>query len=332
MNVLIIGGTRFVGYQLTWRLIAGGHRVTLLNRGTTPDPFEGRVDRLVADRSTPDFARVLAGRDFDAAVDFACYTGEDAEGAIATLGGGRVGHYIMISTGQVYLVRENAPRPARESDYAGPLIPKPTDDDDLKDWIYGVEKRRAEDALIAAGQTDNFPATRLRIPMVSGERDYYRRAESYLVRILDGGPVILPDGGLHPTRHVYSGAVVRLIASILGDTQTFGRGYNLAQTETPSLVELVTLMADLLGSPARLASIPATKLQAERIRPAAISPFSGRWMSFLDPTLANTELGFDHEPPATYLDKIITTYLNAPPDAPPANYATRADEIRLASL
>ncbi len=91
MNVLIIGGTRFVGYQLAWRLIAGGHRVTLLNRGTTADPFGGRVERLVADRSTADFARVLGGRDFDAAVDFACYTGEDAAGAIATLGGGGSG-------------------------------------------------------------------------------------------------------------------------------------------------------------------------------------------------------------------------------------------------
>ncbi len=332
MNVLIIGGTRFVGHQLTWRLIAGGHRVTLLNRGTTADPFEGRVDRLIADRSTPDFARALAGREFDAAVDFACYTGEDATGAVATLGGGRVGHYILISTGQVYLVREDAPRPARESDYPGALIPKPTDDADLKDWLYGVEKRRAEDTLIIAGQSENFPATRLRIPMVSGERDYYRRVESYLVRILDGGPVILPDGGFHHTRHVYSGAVVRLIASILGNPKTFGQAYNLAQAETPTLVELVTLMADLLGSPTRLASIPAVAIQAKGIDPAAISPFSGRWMSFLDPTLARTELGFAHEPPATYLDKIITNYLNAPPGSPPPNYATRGEELRLAAL
>ena len=330
MDVLIIGGTRFVGYQLTWRLLAGAHRITLLNRGMTPDPFGSRVERLVADRQTPAFARVLAGRSFDAAVDFCCYTGADAAGAIAALGNGQVGHYLLISTGQVYLVRDGAPRPARETDYDGPLITGPDDPADGEDYVYGIEKRRAEDALIAAGRDAGFPATRLRIPMVNGERDFFRRVESYLVRLLDGGPVILPDGGLHLTRHVYSGAVVRLIATILGDDQTFGQAYNLAQTETPSLAELVTLLADLLGARSRLVAVPSADLKAAGIDPAAMSPFSHHWMSFLDPTRARAELGFIHEAPGVYLDKIITSYLDHPPGSPPANYATRADEIRLA--
>ena len=331
MNILIIGGTRFVGYQLTWRLLAGGHRVTLLNRGTTHDPFGLRVTRLRADRSTPNFARVLAGLEFDACVDFACHTGKDAAGAVATLGGGRVGHYVMISSGQVYLVRANSQRPASEADYDGPTIPRPTDAADVDDWVYGIEKRQAEDVLMAARETGNLPATRLRLPMVSGERDYYRRVESYLVRILDGGPVILPDGGGHSTRHVYAGAVVRLIESILGHPATFGQAYNLAQTETPTLVELVTLLADLLGAPARLVSIPSAELSLAGLTPAAISPFSARWMSFLDPTRAEAELAFRHEPPAIYLDKIIACYLNHPPDAPPASYTSRQVEMRLTS-
>ena len=71
MNVLIIGGTRFLGYQLAWRLIAGGHPVTLFNRGRQPDRFGERVQRLRGDRTTDDFARLLRNRSFDAAVDFA---------------------------------------------------------------------------------------------------------------------------------------------------------------------------------------------------------------------------------------------------------------------
>ena len=43
LNVLVIGGNRFVGYDLVWRLLAGGHDVTLFNRGTLADPFAGRV-------------------------------------------------------------------------------------------------------------------------------------------------------------------------------------------------------------------------------------------------------------------------------------------------
>src|SRR5688500_18142762 len=100
MNVLLIGGNRFVGYLTAWRLVAAGHRVTLFNRGSVSDPFGDRVERLRGDRTTPDFERLLAGREWDAVVDFAAFTGEDAGRAAEALDG-RTGHYVFISTGQV---------------------------------------------------------------------------------------------------------------------------------------------------------------------------------------------------------------------------------------
>src|SRR5262245_60271746 len=166
MKVLIIGGTRFVGPLLVFRLLAAGHQVTVLNRGTLADPFGafgGRVERLVADRTSPAFAPLLAGRAFDAAVDFAAYTAADALGAIAALSG-RVGHYVFISTGQVYLVREGCPRPSREIDYEGPVLPRPTEERDLPQWEYGAGKRACEDALVEAWDKARFPSTRIRIP------------------------------------------------------------------------------------------------------------------------------------------------------------------------
>ena len=48
VDVLVIGGNRFVGWLLGFRLLAAGHKVTLLNRGRLADPFGGRVDRIVA--------------------------------------------------------------------------------------------------------------------------------------------------------------------------------------------------------------------------------------------------------------------------------------------
>jgi nucleoside-diphosphate-sugar epimerase len=144
MRVLVIGGTRFVGYQLVWRLLAGGHTVTLLNRGSLSDPFGARVERLRGDRTTADFARLLKGRSYDAAIDFAAYLAADAEGVVQVLGDA-VGHYVVISTGQVYLVRKDCPRPAREQDYEGPLMEPPADPGDRKEWDYGMGKRAAED-------------------------------------------------------------------------------------------------------------------------------------------------------------------------------------------
>ena len=88
-------------------------------------------------------------------MDFAAYDGTDGR-RVAEVLGGRVSHYVVISTGQVYLVREGCPRPARESDYDGPLMPEPPDAFDKGQWDYGVKKRALEDALAEAWSTSRF--------------------------------------------------------------------------------------------------------------------------------------------------------------------------------
>ncbi|HET8541847.1 MAG TPA: NAD-dependent epimerase/dehydratase family protein [Anaeromyxobacter sp.] len=325
MRVLVIGGNRFVGRLLGWRLLAAEHQVTLLNRGRLADPFGARVERLTGDRTTADLDRLLAGRAFDAVVDLAAYAGEDGRRAAALLAG-RTGHYVMVSTGQVYLVREGCPRPAREQDYDGPVMARPADPADVWDWEYGIGKRACEDALAEAWSRSRFPATRVRIPMVNGERDYFRRMEAYLWRLLDGGPLILPDGGGHRVRHVYAGEVARFLCDVLGRRETFGQAYNVAQEESPTLAELAARLRDLLGSRAELVAVPSERLRAAGLDPAGVSPFSGRWMSFLDPSRARRELGFVHEPLEAYLGKIVASFLAHPPPDRPDAYASRETE------
>jgi nucleoside-diphosphate-sugar epimerase len=329
MHVLVIGGTRFVGYFLVWRLLAAGHRVSLVNRGTRPDPFGTRIERLQADRTTADFARLLAQRRFDAVVDFAAYTGEDARQAIDVLGG-KIGHYVFVSTGQVYLVRQDCPRPSKESDYDGPTLPQPAEPLDHEEWVYGMNKRAAEDVLAQAWETSRFPATRLRLPMVNGERDHFRRIESYLWRILDGGAILLPEGGMQPCRHVYGMDVVKTICGLLLNPDTLGQAYNLCQEEQPTLVELVHLLADQVGARARTVSVGAATLAEHGLRPVDVSSFSDAWMSNLDPARAKAELRFQHEPLSQYLEKIVTSFLTQPPAEPPVSYAHRSVELRLA--
>lgn len=328
MHVLVVGGNRFVGRLLAWRLLARGDRVTLLNRGTLDDPFGDRVERLRGDRRT-DLARLVAGRTFDACVDLAAFTGEDGRRAAEVLGG-RVGHHLMVSTGQVYLVREGCPRPSREADYDGPVMARPADPRDVWDWEYGVGKCACEDALAAAFARDRFPATRVRIPVVNGERDYLRRLEGYLWRLLDGGPVILPDGGPQPLRHVYGGEVARFLADVIGRAETFGEAYNVAQEEAPTLAELVGVVREQLGSAAPVVAVPSAAIRAAGLDPSAVSPYSDRWISFVDPSRARDALGFRHLPVREYLGRIVASFLAHPPADRPEGYARRADERRLA--
>ena len=330
MDVLLVGGNRFVGYELAWRLLAGGHRLTLFNRGSRSEPFGERVERLRGDRTAGDFSRLLAGRRFDAVVDFAVFRGEEAAEAAESLKG-RVGHYVMISTGQVYLVREPRPSPAREADYEGPLMAAPASAKEKEEWDYGMGKRAAEDVLARAWESSRFPSTRLRLPMVNGERDYHRRLEGYLWRLVDGGPVILPDGGQRPMRHVYGAAVARAIAGLLGRRDTFGEAYNLAQDETPTAREMLAMAAELLGAPPRFVPVPARDVEAAGLDVVAVSPFSGRWMSFLDPGRAKAELGFRHEPLREYLGRIVAAFLAHPPASPPPALGRRDEEKALAA-
>jgi nucleoside-diphosphate-sugar epimerase len=330
MRVLIVGGNRFMGYWLTWRLLAAGHQVAHFNRGLTRDPFGDRIERLTGDRTTGDFARLLAGSSFDAAVDFAVFTGADAAGAVEALRG-RVGHYVFISTGQVYLVREGCPSPARESDYSGPVMARPEDAADEAEWEYGIGKRACEDRLAEAWAGERFPFTSLRIPMVDGERDNKRRLEAYLWRILDGGPVLVPEGDLRPVRHVYAGAVVRAIVELLGRPSAFGEAYNLSQDEMPALPELIALFAEALGAPARIHPVPVARLREAGLRVTDVSPYSSVWMSCLDPSRAKVEIGFRHEPLAEYAARIVASFLAHPPADPPPGYGGREVERRLAS-
>ncbi|MEO7094079.1 MAG: NAD-dependent epimerase/dehydratase family protein [Polyangiales bacterium] len=332
MRVLVIGGTRFVGRLLVFRLLARGHEVTLFNRGTLADPFGTRVERLVGDRTTGDFERRLHDRTFDAVVDFAAYRGDEVQRAIATFSG-RVGHYLFVSTGQVYLVRDGlhvGDRGAVETDYDGPVRPLPTDARDVDDWEYGIGKRACEDALIQAFARDRFPATRLRIPMVNGEGDYYRRVQAYIARILDGGPLLVPHRGGDPrTRHVYGIDVASAIEALLGVDGAHGEAFNLANDETPTLVELLTVLSAHLGATPELVPITLARLEAAGIAPADVSPFSGRWMSFLDPAKAKA-LEFRATPLDVQLGRIVASYLAHVPEAHPG-LRHRARELELAA-
>lgn len=328
MHVLVIGGTRFVGYGLVWRLLLEGHRVTILTRGQTPDPFGDRVFRLVADRGTVEFGDAVQGRRFDAVVDFLVYRGEDARSAVEALD---TDHYVMISTGSVYLIRLDCPVPSREGDYDGPVMPAPPTPADEPDWRYSVGKRAAEDVLMEAWERKRFPSTRVRIPIVNGERDYSGRLESYMRRILDGGPLLLPDGGSRRLRHVYSSAVVDAIMGMLGRRQVLGQAYNITQDEIPTLAEMLGIVAEEMGAPLRIVAVSEEQLQAAGLERDRVLPFTGHWTSILDPGKAKLELGFRHPPLREYLGKIVASFMALIPEQPPAYYAQRERELALAA-
>lgn len=328
-RILIIGGTRNLGHSLALELLAAGEEVTVLNRGITPDELPPEVRRLRADRSrVSELETALASARFDAVVDTTSYTGDHAT-VVAELLRDRVERYVFLSTGQVYLVTRDAPRPSREEDYDRPLMAEPpagTPDHD--GWRYGVEKREAEDALDAAFLERGFPVVSLRLPMVNGERDHYDRIRNYLARLDDGGPILVPDAPALPLRHVYAGDVVHAIRLVLDGAGRAGRAYNISQPETLPLEDFVALLARTANRQARVLTLTRAELERRELLPQC-SPFSGRWMSALDNARGIRELGMRYTPLAEYLERIVDHHrANGSPS--PAGYATRDVELEIA--
>ncbi len=321
MNVLVIGGNRFVGRSLVLRLLFARHRVTVLHRGTLSAPTG--AEWLRADRTTGELDRVLKGRTFDAVVDFACFTGDDARGAVRAFAA-RTAHYVMISSGQVYLVREGVVGAARERDYDGPVMAAPPSEDDRPDWEYGIGKRDAEDVIAAAPE---LRSTRLRIPMVSGEGDPKLRYERYLWRMFDGGPLYVPNPDAI-ARHVYRGHVVDAIVKLL-ERAPENAVFNIAQVEQPTVRELVELIGRAAGCTVAIDPTPASELVAAGIDPRDGSAFSSRWMSWIDPAHAIATLGLVQEPLEVYVRSIVQHALAGWSAPPPGYHELRAKELAL---
>lgn len=330
MNVLVIGGTRNIGHFLVHALVERGDHVVVLNRGLTRDELPASVERMRVDRTDKTaLARALKDRSFDVVVDNALYKKEEAEEIVELLRR-RVGHYIFLSSGQVYLVREGIARPFSERDYDGMLMPAPMlNTYAYEEWRYGMDKRAVEDVMRAAWGAHQFPYTALRLPMVIGERDHFGRLYAYILRVNDGGPILIPSTPNFPLRHIYSGDVVRAILRLADGEPGTGRAYNISQDETVTLDDYIARIAAILDVPApQLMRVRRDLLEANGFIPDC-SPFSERWMSELDNSLSKTELGMTYTPLDVYLERTVRHYIETAPP-PPAGYKRRRAEILFA--
>jgi nucleoside-diphosphate-sugar epimerase len=331
MRSLVIGGTRNLGPSIVQALLNQGHEVAVFNRGQTRDNLPEEVERLRGDRTDPNqLKQALGGREFDLVVDTTLYTGPEAEAAVE-LFTGRVGRYVFISTGQVYLIRIGLGRPFKEKDYAGPVMAAPpkSDESDYSNWLYGFDKRAAEDVFAKAWTERQFPYTSLRLPMVNSERDSHERIYGYFLRLLDDGPILVPEGTGLPVRHVYGEDVVQAIMRLASGSLGKGSAYNIAQDETLTLDQFLEILADAAHRPLKIIRVAREELNREGLLPEC-SPFSGQWMSSIENAHSKTELGMQYTPVASYVKKLVS-YYQAIPAKKIEGYAQRAREVKLAA-
>jgi 2'-hydroxyisoflavone reductase len=237
MDVLVLGGTSFVGRAIVAELLARGHAPTIFSRGlTNPDVFPD-VPRRQGDRETGDYALLDGGR-WDAVVDVSAYVPRHVGQAMDAVDG--VGRYLLISTVSVFDV---AKAPADGIDEDSPRLAEVRDTEEVNGDTYGGLKVACEDD-VRSRLGDR--ATVVRPGIVAGPHDPTDRFTYWARRGAQGGRVAVPGRLDQPVQVVDSRDLAALCVQLLDDDRP--GAFNAAGPATPvTLGDLVRTCAEAAG-------------------------------------------------------------------------------------
>lgn len=179
MNILVIGGTSFVGRHIVEEAGSKGHQVTLFNRGiSNPAAFPG-LRHITGDRRKD--AGKLAGQNWDAVIDTCAYSTTDLAPVLEKIAASQ---YVFVSTISVYSNYRNG-APAETS----AVLDNLPDSDEVNGESYGPLKVEAEKMVIDAFGSR---ALIIRPSIVAGPYDPTDRFTFWVKKLGESGQAMIP--------------------------------------------------------------------------------------------------------------------------------------------
>jgi nucleoside-diphosphate-sugar epimerase len=254
MNVLVLGGSVFVGRHVVDRLVAGGHNVAVLNRGKTVSALPDGVERLVADRTDLDqMRRVLANRDWDAVIDVSGFVmaagGTDFDGLLG-LFDGHVGRYVYVSSIMAYDQSLVGQFPWTED--------LPTNADGPRS--YGGFKALAESALLQRHAATGFPAVVGRPAAIYGpDNNIFDMETPMFLRLLKRRPILMPHGGLVVGSYGHVDDLCDALAVMTTHPAAVGEVFNITG-QSIDVLRYIDVLARVVGVEPVIVAVPDAEL------------------------------------------------------------------------
>lgn len=191
MDLLILGGTRFLGLHTITQALNAGHRVTTFTRGKSPVVLPAQVTQLTGDRDGGlDALRI---GQWDSVIDTSGYVPRIVRQS-AELLHGRVGSYQFISSISVYA---GLPEPHMDEDAPLEVLSEPDSEEIAKH--YGALKVECERVV---QEKYGAQALIIRPGLIVGEHDPTDRFSYWPWRVAQGGEVLAPGGPETPTQFI----------------------------------------------------------------------------------------------------------------------------------
>jgi 2'-hydroxyisoflavone reductase len=271
VNLLLLGGPKFVGRAVIDAALARGDEVTLFNRGTTGADLYPELERIVGDRDGG--LEGLLGRQWDAVVDTSGYVPRIV-GASANLLAAAVGHYVFVSSVSAYasfadVVDESSPL-AELSEVGS---------EDVREH-YGALKALCEREVERA-----FPgrSTLVRAGLIVGAHDPTGRFTYWPHRIARGGDVLVPGPAWRQVQFVD----VRDLAEWMLRAAEIGLDGPYNATGNSTMGAVVDAARRVSGAAARAVEVDDAFLTAHGVGewmelPLWIDPSSEGWQHFME--------------------------------------------------
>ena len=235
LNILILGGTSFLGPHQVAYAISRGHKVSTFTRGKTKPTVHAavfdQVEMLIGDRI--DNLSALEGRKWDVVIDnsgrAADWTKRSAE-----LLKGQVGQYIYISSTGVYYPHLEA----NVDENTSVLLEDPKDENGKAPErdSFGVMKAKSE--LEAIGVFGKDRTTIVRPTYMMGPADRTDRFMHWPLRLQKGGEVMVPGKEKDPVQYIDVRDVAEWVIR-LAETKTAGTFNAVGPAKSQSILQYV---------------------------------------------------------------------------------------------